>query len=219
PHIAEWNERGVFPLEIARQIATFGAFGGTLAGHGCPGLTALQYGLVMQELERGDTGLRTLASVQGALAMNAIHRFGSDEQRQRWLPRLASGEQWGCFALTEPEHGSNPGGMTTRAEPTARGYRLNGSKIWIGQAHVAHVVVVWAKLAGLPGVPADSPRAIRGFLVEQGTPGLEASLIAGKLSVRAAGTCRVELRDCEVPRTALLAGSDGLRSPLQCLNQ
>ena len=219
PHIAEWNERGLFPLELARQIATFGAFGGTLVGHGCPGLTPLQYGLVMQELERGDTGLRTLASVQGALAMNAIHRFGSEEQKARWLPRLATGEQWGCFALTEPEHGSNPGGMTTRAEPTPQGYRLNGSKIWIGQAHVAHVLVVWAKLAGLPGVDANSPRSIRGFLVEQGTPGLDASLMAGKLSVRAAGTCRVELRDCEVPRTALLPGSEGLRSPLQCLNQ
>jgi len=219
PHIAQWNEQAVFPLEVAREIAQFGAFGGTLAGFGCPGLTSLQYGLVMQELERGDTGLRTLASVQGALAMNSIHRFGSDDQRQHWLPLLARGDKWGCFALTEPEHGSNPGGMQTRAEPVADGYRLNGSKLWIGQAHLADVAVVWAKLAGLPGVDPDSPRAIRGFLVERGTPGFEPSLITGKLSVRAAGTCRIVFRDCIIPRSALLPHSDGLRSPLQCLNQ
>jgi glutaryl-CoA dehydrogenase len=218
PHIAGWNERAEFPLELALQIARFGAFGGNITGYGCAGLSPLQYGLVMQELERGDTGLRTLASVQGALAMNAIHMFGSEAQRERWLPAMAQGTNLGCFGLTEPDFGSNPAGMTTTATKTDRGYVLNGQKLWIGLATHADVAVIWAKVAGLPGVDPTSPRAIRGFLVEKGTPGFQPSLIGQKLSMRAALTCRIAFADCHLPEEALLPASNGLKSPLLCLN-
>jgi len=218
PNIAEWNERAEFPLTLARQIAQFGAFGGNITEYGCAGLSPLQYGLVMQELERGDTGLRTLASVQGALAMNAIHMFGSEEQKQRWLPSMARGELLGCFGLTEPDFGSNPAGMTTTAVPTDRGYLLTGRKMWIGLATHADVAVIWAKVAGLPGIDPSSPQAIRGFLVERGTPGFHPTLIEQKLSMRAALTCRIEFADCQVPHEALLPASNGLKSPLLCLN-
>lgn len=218
PGIADWNERAEFPLELAREIARFGAFGGNIQGYGCAGLTPLQYGLVMQELERGDTGLRTMASVQGALAMNSIDLFGSEAQKQRWLPEMAAGRKLGCFGLTEPEHGSNPAGMTTTATRTRTGYRLNGKKMWIGLATNADVAVVWARLAGEPGIDSASSRAIRGFLVEAGTPGYESTLIEGKLSMRAARTCRLNFHDCDLPETALLPQSQGLKSPLQCLN-
>jgi glutaryl-CoA dehydrogenase len=218
PVIGGHFEQGTFPLELAKQIASFGAFGGNIDGYGCAGLTALQYGLVLQELERGDTGLRTFASVQGALAMNAIHMFGTEEQKQRWLPAMARGEKLGCFGLTEPDHGSNPGGMVTQAKKTAGGYVLNGAKTWIGLGTVADVAVVWAKVDGLPGTASDSPRAIRGFLVERGTSGFSSELIEGKLSLRAANTSRLKFENCELPESALLPQSQGLRSPLQCLN-
>lgn len=218
PQIAQWNERAEFPLDLARQIARFGAFGGNIQGYGCRGLSPLQYGLVMQELERGDTGLRTLASVQGALAMNAIHMFGNEQQKQHWLPAMARGEKLGCFGLTEPDFGSNPAGMTTTATRTDRGWVLNGQKMWIGLATLADVVVIWAKVAGLPGIEASSPKAIRGFLVPKGTPGFHPTLIGQKLSLRAAVTCRITLADCHVADDALLPGSQGLKSPLLCLN-
>ena len=218
PHIGDWNERAEFPLPLALQIARFGAFGGNITGYGCAGLSPLQYGLVMQELERGDTGLRTLASVQGALAMNAIHLFGSEGQKQRWLPAMSRGEKLGCFGLTEPDFGSNPAGMTTTATKTDRGYVLNGRKMWIGLATHADVAVVWAKVAGLPGIDPTSPKAIRGFLVEKGTPGFTPTLIEQKLSMRAALTCRIEFTDCPLPEEALLPASNGLKSPLLCLN-
>jgi len=218
PIVNEHYERATFPLDLARGIAPLGAFGGNIKGYGCPGLSALQYGLVMQELERGDSGLRTFASVQGALAMNAIHMFGSEEQKQRWLPAMAQGTKIGCFGLTEPDHGSNPGGMTTTARKTDYGYVLNGRKMWIGLGTVADVAVVWAKVDGLSGIAADSPAAIRGFLVEKGTPGFSPELIEGKLSLRAANTSRLAFKDCALPADAILPASAGLKSPLQCLN-
>lgn len=218
PIIAEHYERAAFPLAVAKEIAAFGAFGGNIRGYGCPGLSALQYGLVMQELERGDSGLRTFASVQGALAMNAIHMFGSEAQKQKWLPQMARGEKLGCFGLTEPEYGSNPAGMVTTAKKTPTGYVLNGKKMWIGLGTIADVAIVWAKVDGLPGVDPKSATAIRGFLVEKGTPGFSAELIEGKLSLRAANTSRLEFADCALPAESLLPASQGLKSPLQCLN-
>ncbi|MCY2967831.1 MAG: acyl-CoA dehydrogenase family protein, partial [Planctomycetota bacterium] len=170
PGIADWNER-------------FGAFGGNIQGYGCAGLSPLRYGLVMQELERGDTGLRTLASVQGALAMNAIHMFGSEEQKQHWLPEMAAGNKLGCFGLTEPDFGSNPAGMTTTATRTPQGYVLNGRKTWIGLANTADIAVIWAKVDGLPGIDPTSASAVRGFLVSGGTPGFHPSVIDRKLSM------------------------------------
>jgi glutaryl-CoA dehydrogenase len=218
PVVAQHYEDATFPLELAREIASFGALGGSIQGYGCAGFSALQYGLVMQELERGDSGLRTFASVQGALAMNAIEMFGSEEQKHRWLPAMARGEKLGCFGLTEPDHGSNPAGMVTRAKKTSAGYVLNGRKMWIGMGTIADVAIVWAKVDGLSGVDPDSAAAIRGFLVERGTRGFSAELIDGKLSLRAANTSRLAFDDCEVPATALLPQSQGLKSPLQCLN-
>ncbi len=218
PIVAGHYERATFPLELTKEVAGLGALGANIQGYGCPGLTAFQYGLIMQELERGDSGLRTFASVQGALAMNAIHSFGSEEQKQRWLPAMAKAEKLGCFGLTEPDHGSNPAGMVTRAKKTADGYVLDGRKMWIGLGTIADVAVVWAKTDGLPGVDPNSPSAIRGFLVERGTPGFSSELIEGKLSLRAANTSRLAFADCHVPATALLPNSQGLKSPLQCLN-
>jgi glutaryl-CoA dehydrogenase len=218
PLVAENYERGTFPLTIGREIAAFGAFAGNISGYGCAGLTPLQYGLIMQELERGDSGLRTFASVQGALAMTAIHIFGSEEQKQKWLPPMAKGEKLGCFGLTEPDFGSNPAGMTTTAKKTAEGYVLNGKKMWIGLGTVADVAIVWAKVDGEPGVDPTGPSAIRGFLVEAETPGFTAELIEGKLSLRAANTSRLAFTNCLLPADSLLPGSKGLKSPLQCLN-
>ena len=212
-----WNA-GTFPLELVPEIAALGVFGSNIDGYGCRGWNALTYGIALQELERGDTGLRTFASVQGALAMNAIHMFGSDEQKNRWLPGMARGEKLGCFGLTEPNHGSNPGGMETRAIKTADGYELTGSKMWIGGGILADVAVVWAKVDGEPGADPNSPAAIRGFLVERDTPGFQASIIEGKYSLRIGITCRLEFQQCRIPQTAILPKSSGLKSPLQCLN-
>jgi glutaryl-CoA dehydrogenase len=218
PIVAGHWERGTFPLDLARQIEQFGAFGGNIQGYGCAGLGPLAYGLLMQELERGDSGLRTFASVQGALAMNAIHMFGSEEQKQRWLPAMARGTKLGCFGLTEPNHGSNPAGMTTRAKKTSDGYVLEGQKMWIGLGTIADVAVVWAKVEGLAGVDPNGSSAVRGFLVEKGTKGFTTELIEGKLSLRAANTSRLSFKNCHVGPEALLPESQGLRSPLMCLN-
>lgn len=212
-----WNQ-ATFPLEFVPEIAALGVFGGNIKGYGCAGWNALTYGLALQELERGDSGLRTLASVQGALAMNAIHMFGTEEQKQRWLPAMARGEKLGCFGLTEPDHGSNPGGMETRAVKTPDGYELTGRKMWIGSGTIADVAIVWAKVDGEPGLDPNSPQAIRGFLVERGTPGFQASVIEGKYSLRIGITCRLEFQNCRLPHSALLPASNGLKSPLQCLN-
>jgi glutaryl-CoA dehydrogenase len=230
PLVQKHYRAGTFPFELAPELGQLGALGGHIQGYGCAGRSPLAYGLVMQELERGDSGLRTFASVQGALAMQAIYAFGSEEQKQRWLPAMARGEKLGCFGLTEPGHGSDPGGMETRATGTAGGYRLSGAKMWIGNGTVADVAVVWAKLvvpasagsevaASAAGEPSEGGTTnIRGFLVERGTPGFTASEIEGKLSLRAAITCRLEFNDCQLAADALLPGTRGLRSPLECLN-
>lgn len=218
PIVAKHFEQATFPLAVAKEIVAFGAFGGNITGYGCAGLSPLQYGLIMQELERGDSGLRTFASVQGALAMNAIHMFGSEAQKQKWLPPMARAEKLGCFGLTEPDFGSNPAGMVTTAKKTDAGYLLNGKKMWIGLGTIADVAIVWAKVDGEPGVDPQSAAAIRGFLVEKGAPGFRAELIEGKYSLRAANTSRLEFTDCPIPAENLLPASQGLRSPLLCLN-
>lgn len=218
PVVTEHYRAGTFPIDLVPELAELGAFGPTIKGYGCPGLGNVAGGLILQELERGDSGLRTFASVQGSLAMMAIDLFGSEEQKSRWLPEMARGAKLGCFALTEPDFGSNPGGMITRARKTDDGFRLSGAKKWIGNATIADVAVVWAKLDGEPGVDAQSSGAIRGFLVEKGTPGFKTTLIEGKLSLRAALTAEIELDDCALPPDALLPESGGLRSPLGCLN-
>lgn len=212
-----WNA-GTFPLELVPEIASLGVFGGGIQGYGCAGWSPLTYGLALQELERGDTGLRTFASVQGALAMNAIHMFGSEAQKNQWLPAMARGEKLGCFGLTEPNHGSNPGGMETRAIKTADGYELTGSKMWIGGGILADVAVVWAKVENEPNVDPNSSEAVRGFLVPRGSEGFQASVIDGKYSLRIGITCRLEFNRCRLATDSLLPGTNGLKAPLQCLN-
>ncbi len=218
PLVAQHYRDGTFPMELVPELAELGVFGPSLKGPGCAGLGGVAAGLMMRELERGDSGLRTFASVQGSLAMTAIDLFGSGEQKNRWLPEMAQGRKLGCFALTEPEAGSNPAGLRSRATRTADGYRLAGAKKWIGNGTVADVAVVWAKLDGEPGLDPESAGAIRGFLVEKGMPGFSSKLIEGKLSLRAALTAELEFADCNLPASALLPGSSGLRSPLTCLN-
>jgi len=212
PVVVHHYRAGTFPLELAPRLGQIGAFGPTIRGYDCAGLGNVAAGLIMQELERGDSGLRTFASVQGSLAMMAINLFGSEEQKKRWLPAMARGEKLGAFALTEPEFGSNPAGMQCRARLTNGGYVLNGAKKWIGNATVADVIVVWAKVDG------DDQQSIRGFLVEKGTPGFNPSLIEGKLSLRVGLTAQIEFRECAISVEALLPASSGLRSPLECLN-
>lgn len=219
PLVVRHNRDGTFPLELVPEMARLGVFAPGIQGYGSAGVSSVAAGLMMQELERGDSGLRTFASVQGSLAMYAIYLFGSEEQKQRWLPPMARGEKLGCFGLTEPGVGSDPGGMQTRARKTADGYVLNGAKMWIGNGTLCDVAVVWAKLDGEPGVDPDSSAAVRGFLVEQGARGFKSSLIEGKLSLRAAYTARLEFNECALPATALLPQTSGLKSPLLCLNQ
>jgi glutaryl-CoA dehydrogenase len=219
PVVTEHYRAGTFPMDLVPEMARLGVFGLGIKGYGCAGLGSVAAGLMMQELERGDSGLRTFASVQGSLAMMAINLFGSEEQKSHWLPAMAQGTKLGCFALTEPDFGSNPAGLRCRARKTADGYRLSGAKKWIGNGTIADVAVVWAKVEGEAGVDADSAGAIRGFLVEKGTPGFTAALIEGKLSLRAALTAELEFHDCAIPASALLPQSGGLKSPLLCLNQ
>jgi glutaryl-CoA dehydrogenase len=219
PVVVQHYRAGTFPLDLIPELAEMGTFGATIKGYGCPGLGSVAAGLIMRELERGDSGLRTLASVQGSLAMTAIDLFGSEEQKNRWLPEMARGRKLGCFALTEPDHGSNPAGICTRAVKTNEGYRVSGEKKWIGNGTICDLAVVWAKIEGEPGIDPKSPEAIRGFLIERGRPGFQSSLIEGKLSLRVGLTAELAFRDCEIPASALLPGSKGLRSPLSCLNQ
>jgi len=209
PLVREHYRAGTFPLELTRTMGSLGLFGANLSGYGLPGIDNLSYGLMMQELERGDSGLRSFVSVQGALVMYPILKFGSESQKERWLPRLASGEAVGCFGLTEPDHGSDPAGMLTRASKEGDGYRLNGVKMWITNGHIADLALVWAKLDGV----------IRGFLVERGTPGFSAREVVGKLSLRASITSELVLDDALVPAENLLPVAIGLKSPLSCLNQ
>jgi glutaryl-CoA dehydrogenase len=212
PVVVEHHRAGTFPLELARELGELGVFGPTISGYGCRGWSNVAAGLIMHELERGDSGLRTFASVQGSLAMMAIDLFGSEEQKTRWLPAMARGEKLGAFALTEPQFGSNPAGLQTHARRTADGFVLNGAKRWIGNATIADVVIVWAKRGG------EDARAIRGFLVEKGTRGFKPSLIEGKLSLRVGLTAEIAFENCELPETALLPASSGLRAALECLN-
>jgi len=209
PVIEECFMEGRFPTELIPTIGEMGLLGANLEGYGCAGLNNVAYGLIMQELERGDSGIRSFASVQGALVMYPIYTFGSEEQKEKWLPRLASGEAIGAFGLTEPDFGSNPGGMLTRAEKKDGGYLLNGSKMWITNASMADVSVIWAKLDGV----------VRGFLVEKGREGHAARQIPGKHSLRASDTSEIILEDCLVPEENLLPKSRGLASPLMCLTQ
>jgi glutaryl-CoA dehydrogenase len=215
PVIGRHYLEGTFPRDLIPKMGELGLYGATLPEqYGCAGLNSVAYGLIMQELERGDSGLRSFASVQGGLVMYPIHAFGSEEQRQRWLPRLASGEAIGCFGLTEPDYGSNPGGMITTARETPGGWVLNGAKMWITSGSMAHVAVVWAKTG-----PVDDVQSIRGFIVPTDTAGFTARDQKGKLSLRASDTSELVLEDVEVPKDALLPRSDGLKSPLMCLTQ
>jgi len=204
-----------FPRELVPLMGEMGFFGATIDGFGCAGMSNVEYGLVMQELERGDSGLRSFVSVQSALVMYPIYTFGSDEQKNTWLPGLASGEKLGCFGLTEPGFGSNPGGMTTRARRDGSDYILNGEKMWITSGTIADVAVVWAKLEG----GGEGNDCIRGFLVEKGAPGFKAFDVHGKWSLRASITSGLSLQDVRVPESNMLPGAAGLKSPLMCLNQ
>ncbi|MBV8600947.1 MAG: acyl-CoA dehydrogenase family protein [Candidatus Eremiobacteraeota bacterium] len=208
-----WME-GRFPSEIVAELAALGVFGPTLPEeYGCAGLDNIAYGLIMQELERGDSGLRSFASVQGSLVMYPIYSFGSEEQRRRWLPALASGEKFGCFGLTEPDYGSNPAGMLTRARRKGDGWVLNGSKMWITNGSRADVAVVWAK------TDDGDESSVRGFLVERGMRGFTARDQKGKHSLRASDTSELAFTDVELPADAILPKSGGLKSPLMCLTQ
>ncbi len=209
PIIAACFEEERFPRELIPEMAAMGLFGPTFKDYGCAGLSNVAYGLIMQELERGDSGLRSFASVQSGLVMYPIHRYGSDEQKQRWLPALAQGQAIGCFGLTEPDGGSDPGTMKTRARRAGGDWVLSGAKMWITNGTVADVAVVWAQ----------TDEGIRGFLVEQGAPGFTSRDIAHKFSLRASVTSELFFDDCRVPERNRLPGAAGLAAPLSCLTQ
>ncbi len=202
-----------FPRELIPEIADLGLLGAGLSGHGCAGMNPVAYGLVLQELEYGDSGLRSFVSVQGSLAMTAIHAFGSEAQKQRFLPAMAQGQLIGCFGLTEPDSGSDPGSLQTRARSSGSDFVLNGTKMWITNAPFADVAVVWAK------VDDGGAESIRGFLVERGLRGFETPKIHGKFSLRASDTGELVLNDCRVPREAMLEHKPGLGAALRCLNE
>jgi glutaryl-CoA dehydrogenase len=210
PTIAEHWERGTFPTELIPEIAAMGLLGCNLQGYGCAGLSEIGYGLAMLELERGDSGVRSFASVQGSLVMYPIHAFGSDEQKQRYLPEMAKGKIIGCFGLTEPDFGSNPSGMRAVARDDGDSYVLDGTKRWITNGNLAHVALVWAKLGGVDG-------EIRGFLVPTDRKGFEARPIHKKVSLRASVTSELILEGVRVPKDAILPGVRGMKGPLSCL--
>src|ERR1700736_4770039 len=212
PIIEECNRAGRFPRELVKPMAELGFFGASLKGYGCAGMSNVEYGLVTQELERGDSGLRSFVSVQSALVMYPIYTFGSEDQKNTWLPGLAKGEKLGCFGLTEPGFGSNPGGMTTTARRSSDEYILNGEKMWITSGNIADVAVIWAKVE-------DEDNRVRGFLVETDRPGFKAHEVHGKWSLRASVTSGLSLQDVRIPLANVLPGSGGLKSPLMCLNQ
>ncbi|POH57121.1 acyl-CoA dehydrogenase family protein [Arthrobacter glacialis] len=209
PNIAGWYEKAVFPLEIVPELAKLGLLGMHLDGYGCAGRSAVEYGLAGAELEAGDSGLRTFVSVQGSLAMSAIHKHGSEEQKHEWLPAMAKGEAIGCFGLTEATAGSDPGNMTTFARRDGGDWVLNGSKRWIGLASVAQIAIIWAQ----------TEEGVRGFVVPTATPGFTATPIEPKLSMRASIQCDVELSDVRLPASAVLPNVVGLKGPFACLNE
>ena len=210
PIIEQCNREGKFPTQLVPKLGELGFFGASLKGYGCAGMSNVEYGLVIQELERGDSGLRSFVSVQSALVMFPIYSYGTDAQKEKWLPRMARGEAIGCFGLTEPQFGSNPGGMLTRAVKKGNQYILNGEKMWITNGSISDVAVVWAK---------TEDGVVRGFLVEKGTPGFKAYDVHGKWSLRASVTSGLAMNDCVIPEENLLPGVQGLKGPLSCLNQ
>jgi glutaryl-CoA dehydrogenase len=212
PIIEECFREGRFPRELVPIMGELGFFGANLEGYGCAGMSNVEYGLVTQELESGDSGLRSFVSVQSALVMYPIYTFGSEEQKNAWLPGLATGEKLGCFGLTEPGFGSNPGGMTTTARKSGDEYILNGEKMWITSGSIANIAIIWAKVI-------DEDNKVRGFLVETDRPGFRAFDVHGKWSLRASVTSGLSLQDVHIPATNLLPGTGGLKSPLMCLNQ
>ncbi len=214
PRIADWYERGEVDLSLMREAGALGLLGMHLDGYGCAGTNAVSYGLACMELEAGDSGVRSMVSVQGSLAMFAVWKFGSEEQKQTWLPRMATGEAIGCFGLTEPDFGSNPGGMRTRAKPDGHEWVLNGTKMWITNGSVAEVAVVWAQTD-----EAENGKGVKGFLVPTGTPGFSAPKIGRKLSLRASITSELVLEDVRLPADAVLPEVTGLRGPLSCLSE
>jgi glutaryl-CoA dehydrogenase len=221
PHLAEWYEAGAMPVrDVARELGSLGLLGMHLQGYGCAGTSATAYGLACLELEAGDSGLRSLVSVQGSLAMFAIHEHGSAEQKEEWLPRMATGEAIGCFGLTEPDFGSNPAGMRTRARRDGDDWVLNGTKMWITNGSVADVAVVWAQTESPSGAGLDPERPrIRGFVVPTDTPGFSAPEINRKMSLRASVTSELVLDEVRLPGSAVLPGAEGLSGPLSCLNE
>jgi glutaryl-CoA dehydrogenase len=209
PVVRNCYREGRFPQELIAELGRLGFLGANLEGFGCAGLSNVEYGLIMQELERGDSGLRSFVSVQGALVMYPIWKYGSDEQKQRWLPALQKGEAIGCFGLTEPDFGSNPAGMRTTAACDGANWIINGEKTWITNGTVADVAIVWARTG----------EGIRGFLVEKGTPGYNATDIHGKMSMRVSVTSSLSFSDCRVPASNMLPDAKGLKGPLACLSQ
>jgi glutaryl-CoA dehydrogenase len=210
PIIEEHNRNATFPIELVPEMGALGFFGATLKGFGCAGMSSVENGLLMQELERGDSAMRSFASVQSSLVMYPIYRYGSNAQKEKWLPPLQQGKAIGCFGLTEPQFGSNPGGMLTRALKKGDSYILNGEKMWITSGSIADVAVVWAKC---------EDEKVRGFLIEKGTPGFKAWAIHGKHSLRASVTSGLAMTECKIPAENLLPGVEGLKGPLSCLNQ
>jgi glutaryl-CoA dehydrogenase len=216
PHIGDWFERGVFPIELARELGELGLLGMHLDGYGCAGASGTAYGVACRELEAADSGLRSFVSVQGSLAMFPIHAYGSEEQKREWLPRMARGEAIGCFGLTEYDHGSDPSGMRTVARRDGSDYVLNGSKAWITNGGVADVAVVWARTD-----PTNEPKsgAVRGFVVPTNTKGFSAKNIERKMSLRASVTSELIFEDMRLPASAILPGVASMRGPLSCLSE
>jgi glutaryl-CoA dehydrogenase len=210
PIIEQHNREGKFPVQLVPKMAELGLLGASLKGYGCTGMSNVEYGLVMQEIERGDSAIRSFTSVQSALVMYPIYSFGSEAQKDKWLPLMQQGKAIGCFGLTEPQFGSNPGGMLTRAVKQGSSYVLNGEKMWITNGSIADVALVWAKC---------EDNKVRGFLIEKGTPGFKAQDIHGKYSLRASVTSSLAMTDCKIPAENLLPGVEGLKGPLSCLNQ
>lgn len=209
PTLQEANRAEKFPMHLIKRFGEMGLLGSTIQGYGCAGLGHVAYGLVTQELERGDSGIRSFCSVQSSLVMYPIYAYGSEEQKNKYLPKLATAEMIGCFGLTEPDAGSNPGGMLTKAEKVPGGYKINGNKMWITNGCISDIAVVWARLDG----------EVRGFIVEKGTKGFTTSTMKGKFSLRVSVTSELHFHDCVVPESAILPKGIGLKAPLGCLTQ